>query len=159
MDVNERFEASAATMDELKAKLEKAHQTVKDSVRDGAANFRSDLKFTQESVDEVFVDAEKQHDLKVEERVDRIIDAEERRDERREERREAAKAKIDELKEKINDLGQAYAKADQEELIADLLIYAEDCEATALYMAQEAVLAYEAAAKEMADYYEKYGEE
>ena len=158
MDVNERFEASAAAMDELKAKLEKAHETVKDSMKDGVANFKADMKFTSDSVDEVFVDAEKQHDLKVEQRVDKVIDAEERFDAKKEERREARKARIDELKNKINDLGQAYAKADQEELIADLLVYAEDCEATALYMAQEAVLAYEAAARELADYYEKYGE-
>ena len=158
MDVNERFEASAATMDELKAKLEKAHETVKESMKDGVANFKSDVKFTTETVDEVFEDAEKQHDLNVEKRIDKVIDAEDKFDAKREERREARKAKIDELKGKINDLGQAYAKADQEELIADLLVYAEDCEATALYMAQEAVLAYEAAAKELADYYEKYGE-
>ena len=158
MDTNERFDEATKKMDELKAKLEEANKTVKESFKDGVANFKSDMEFTSTSIDEIFDDAEKKHDMKVEERIDKFIDADERREAKREERRAASTAKIENLQNKINDLGQAHAKADQEELIADLLTYAEDCQATAVYMAEEAVLAYRAAAEQIAIYNEKYGE-
>ena len=157
MELTERFEAATAKMDELKAKMEEANKAVKESVKQGAANFKSDMEFTQASIDEIFDEAEKKHDLKVEERIDNIIAADERIEEKREERREASRAKIKSLRDKINDLSRSYAKADQEELIIDLLTYADDCQETAIYMAEEAVLAYREAAEQIALYNEKYG--
>ena len=48
-------------------------------------------------------------------------------------------------------------KADQEEFILELLDYADECQATAVYMAEEAAVAYKTAAQEIAKYNEKYG--
>ena len=158
MDLTDRADAAAAKMNELKAKMEEANNAVKESIQQGAANFKSDMEFTQASIDEIFEDAEKKHDLKVEERIDKIIDADARLEEKRAERREASKAKIKNLQDKINDLSQAYARADMEELIIDLLTYADECQETAVCMAEEAVLAYKAAAEQIAIYKEKYGE-
>ena len=157
MDLTERFEAATAKMDELKVKMEEANKAVKESVKEGTANFISDMEFTQASIDEIFDDAEKRHDLKVEERVDNIIAADEKLEEKREERREAAVAKIKNLQDRINDLSRDYAKADQEQLIIDLLTYADVCQKTAIEMAEDAVYAYRAAAEQIAIYNEKYG--
>ena len=139
MELTDRFEAATAKMDELKAKMEEANKAVKESISQGAANFKSDMEFTQASIEEIFDDAE------------------DRAEEKREERREASRAKIKNLQDKINDLSQAYAKADQEELIVDLLTYADECQETAIEMAEEAVLAYRAAAEQIALYNDKYG--
>ena len=157
MSTEERFEAASVKMDELMAKIEEVNKALKESIKDGAANFKSDMKFTQESIDEIFDDAEKRHDQKVEERIDEIIALDEKLDEKKEERRDALRARIGNLQDKINDLSQAYAKADQEELIIDLLDYADDCRETAIEMAEEAILAYKAAAEQIALYNEKYG--
>ena len=59
--------------------------------------------------------------------------------------------------DRINELAQDIGKADQEQLILDLLDYADECQATAVEMAEEAALAYKAAAKELVKYNEKYG--
>ena len=158
MDLTERLDAAASKMVELRAKLEEANEAVKESFKEGAANFRSDMEFTQESIDEIFDEAEKHHDLKVEERIDNIIAADEKIEAKKEERREAQRAKIKKLQDKINDLSQAYAKADQEELIVELLEYADDCREAAIALAEESVLAYKAAAEQIEIYYEKYGE-
>ena len=158
MELQERFDAATAKLDELKAKMEEANKAVKESIKDGAANFRSDMEFTSSCIDEIFEEAEKKHDLKVEERVDNIIAADERLEEKREERREASRAKIKKLQDRINDISRDYAKADQEELILDLLAYADECHETAVYMAEEAIHAYKEAAEQIAIYKEKYGE-
>ena len=158
MDMTEKFEAASAKMDELKAKMEEANEAVKESFKQGAANFKSDMEFTSASIDEIFDEAEKTHDLKVEERIDNVIAFDEKLEDKKEERREAARAKFKNLQDKINDLSQAYAKADMEELIIDLLTYGDDCQAMAIEMAEEAVLAYRAAAEQIAIYNEKYGE-
>ena len=65
MDLNERFEEVSAKMDELKAKAEKASREVKESWNEGIANFKSDMAFTMESINEVADEAEKKHDQKV----------------------------------------------------------------------------------------------
>ena len=143
---------------ELRAKMEEANKAVKDSVRQGAANFRSDMEFTQASIDEIFDDAEKRIDARIEEGIENIEAADARIEERRDERREAASAKLKDLQNRINDLSQLYAKTDQEELILDLLSYADECQANAVYMAEQAVIAYKAAADQMEGYYEKYGD-
>ena len=158
MELNERFEAVSAKMDELKVKMEEANNAVKESFKQGAANFKSDMEFTQASIDEIFDAAETKHDLKVEERIDDIIAADASHEEKREERLEASKAKIKSLQDKINELSQAYAKADQEELIIELLTYADECQEVAIFMAKEAVLTYKAAAEQIEIYNEKYGE-
>ena len=112
---------------------------MKESFRQGAADFKSDMEFTKASIDEISDETERKIEVRSEERIGK------------------RKAKLEELQNKINDLGQAYAKADQEELIIGLLEYAEDCRATAVYMAEEAVTAYKAAADELAEYNKKYG--
>ena len=109
MSTEERFETASVKMDELKAKIEEVNKALKESIKEGAANFKS------------------------------------------------LRARIGNLQDKINDLSQAYAKADQEELIIDLLDYADDCRETAIEMAEEAILAYKAAAEQIALYNEKYG--
>ena len=139
MNTEERFEAAAASMDELKVKLEEVNEAVKESFRQGAAEFKSDMEFTKASIDEISDETERKIEVRSEERIGK------------------RKAKLEELQNKINDLGQAYAKADQEELIIGLLEYAEDCRATAVCMAEEAVTAYKAAADELAEYNKKYG--
>ena len=63
----------------------------------------------------------------------------------------------DALRDRINELAQDVSKADQEEFILDLLDYADECQATAVYMAEEAAAAYKAAAQEIVKYNEKYG--
>ena len=158
MDIMERFDAATAKLDELRDKLEEANKAVKESVKDGAASFRTHMEFTQSSIDEIFDDAEKRLDLKVEERVDNIIAADERLEEKREERYDASVAKLKKLQDRINDLSRDYAKADQEEIIIDLLAYADECHDTAVYMAEEAIKAYKAAAEQIEIYNEKYGE-
>ena len=135
MNSEERFKATAAGMDELKAKIEEVNRAVKESFSEGAANFRSDMEFTKSSIDEISDETEKKIELKAEQR----------------------KTKLQELQDRINDLGQAYAKADQEELITGLLEYADECRESAVYMADEAVNAYRAAAAELVKYNEKYG--
>ena len=94
MDLNERFEEVSAKMDELKAKAEKASREVKESWNEGIANFKSDMAFTMESINEVADEAEKKHDQKVEERIDKI---ETKRDERLEKRREKVYALRDRI--------------------------------------------------------------
>lgn len=158
MDFDERMEAAEAKKAELRTKMEEANKALKDSVRQGAANFRSDMEFTQASIDEIFDDAEKRIDARIEEGIENIEAADARIEERRDERREAASAKLKDLQNRINDLSQLYAKTDQEELILDLLSYADECQANAVYMAEQAVIAYKAAADQMASYYEKYGD-
>lgn len=158
MESQERFDAAAEKLDELKAKMEEAKTAVKDSIKDGVANFRSDMEFTSSCIDEIYDDAEKRHDQKIEENIDRIIAAEEKHEEKKEERREALRAKIKSLQDKINDLSWEYAKADQEELILDLLAYADECHEIAVYMAEEAIFAYKEAAEQIEIYKEKYGE-
>ncbi len=150
MDLNERFEEVSAKMDELKAKAEKASREVKESWNEGIANFKSDMAFTMESINEVADEAEMKHDQKVEEHIDKI---ETKRDERLEKRRE----KVYALRDRINELAQDVSKADQEEFILDLLDYADECQATAVYMAEEAAVAYKTAAQEIVKYNEKYG--
>ena len=139
MDLKERFDEVSARMDELKAKAEKASQDVKESWAQGIDDFRADMEFNRANFDEIADDAERKHDLRVEERIDRRI------------------ARAEALRDKINDLGEAYAKADQEELILGLLEYADECQAVAVYMAEEAAAAYKAAANEIAAYNDKYG--
>ena len=158
MTTEERVNAATAKMEELKAKLDEANEAVKDSFRQGAANFKSDMEFTAASIDEIADDAERKHDLRVEKTIDSIIAADEKIEAKREERLEKRKAKIEAARDRINELAQEVSKADQEQLIIDLLDYADDCQATAVYMAGEAALAYKAAARELADYYSKYGE-
>jgi NADH dehydrogenase/NADH:ubiquinone oxidoreductase subunit G len=158
MDLTERYDAVTAKMDELRAKLEESNEAVKESFKQGAADFRADMEFNQNSIDEILEEAKREHDIRVEERIDDIIATDEAFEARKEERREAARAKIKNLQDKINDLGQAYARADQEELIVDLLTYADECQEIAIYMSEEAILAYKAAAEQIALYYEKYGE-
>ena len=150
MDLNERFEEVTARMDELKVKAEKASNEVKESWSEGISNFKSDMEFTMASINEVADEAEKKHDMRVEERIDRI-------ETKREERLEKNRAKIYALRDRINELAQDVSKADQEELIVDLLTYADECQETAIEMAEEAVLAYRAAAEQIALYNEKYG--
>lgn len=197
MNLTEKFDEVSAKMDELKAKAEKAAQEVKESWTQGIADFKADMEFTGASISEIADDAERKHNLKVEERIDKAISASETIKEsfadgaanfkadgealksglrdaaveideqteitdakieaKREERAEEHRTKIEELRDKINDLGVAHAKADQEELILELLYYADDCQAIALYMAEEAAIAYKAAANELAIYNAKYG--
>lgn len=197
MDLTERFDAVSAKMDELKAKAEKASKEVKESWTQGIADLKADMEFTRANIDEIAADAERKHDLKVEERIDDAIAASEAVREsfaegaanlkadgdafvsdlkdaaveideqteiadakiaaKREEKAEKHRAKIEELRDRINDLGQAHARADQEELILELLEYADDCQAIAVYMAEEAAIAYKAAANEIAIYKAKYG--
>ena len=157
MNTEERFKEAAAGMDELKARIEEANKALKESFSEGAANFRSDMEFTKASIDEISDETERKIELKAEEKIDRIVDAEEKRDARKDERLEKRRTKLEELQNRINDLGQAYAKADQEELIIGLLEYADDCRGTAVYMADEAANAYRAAVRELAEYNRKYG--
>ena len=157
MNSEERFKAAAAGMDELKAKIEEVNKAVKESFSGGAANFRSDMEFTKSSIDEISDETEKKIELKAEQQVDKIIDAEEKMEAKKDARLEKRRTKLQELQDRINDLGQAYAKADQEELIMGLLEYADECRDTAVYMADEAVNAYRAAAAELVKYNEKYG--
>ena len=159
MNTEERFKEAASGMDELKAKIEEANKALKESFAEGAANFRSDMELTRASIDEISDETERKIELKTEETVDRIVDAEEKREAKRDERLEKRRSKLEELQNRINDLGQAYAKADQEDLIIGLLEYADDCRETAVYMADEAAYAYKAAAKELAEYKKKYGNE
>ena len=53
--------------------IEEVNKVLKESIKEGAANFKSDMKFTQESIDEIFDDAENKYDKKVEERIDDMI--------------------------------------------------------------------------------------
>ena len=141
MNSEERFEAAAAGMDELKAKIEEVNKAVRDSFTEGAANFRSDMQFTKSSIEGISDETEEKIEAKKDARL------------------EKRRTKLQELQDKINDLGQAYAKADQEDLIVGLIEYADECRDTAVYMADEAVNAYRAAAKELAKYNEKYGDQ
>ncbi len=157
MDINERFDEISAKMDELKAKAEKASEEVKESWNQGLADFKADMEFTMNSIDEIAEEAEKNHDLRVEKRIDDIIAADEKIEEKKEERAEKRREKLFALRDRINELAQDINKADQEQLIIDLLDYADECQETAVYMAEEAALAYKAAAEELVKYNAKYG--
>lgn len=157
MTTEERFEAASARMDELKAKIEEVNEAVRESFEQGAADFRSDMAFTKSSIDEISDEAERKIELKAEKQADRMVDAGEKLEARRDERLEKRRAKLESLQNKINDLGQAYARADQEELIIGLLEYGDECRDAAVYMAEEALYAYTAAAEELVKYNEKYG--
>ena len=139
MDMEKRFDEVSAMMDELRAKTEKAHQEIKGSFSDGVANFKADMEFTSKSIDEIADDAERKHDLRVEKRIDDVISASES------------------IRDKINSLAQERSRAEQEAVILDLLDYAEECQGVAAYMADEAVMAYRAAAGQLAEYKKKYG--
>lgn len=157
MDLNERIDAAKAKMDELKSKMEDANEAVKESWKQGVADFKSDMEFTKNTIAEISDEEERKLELKAEGRIEKIVEADEKIEAKKEERHEASMAKKKSLQDKINSLSQAYAKADQEELIMDLIDYAEECQENAAYMAEEAILAYKAAAEQIALYNEKYG--
>ena len=87
-----------------------------------------------------------------------MVETDEKLAARREERQEVSREKFRKLQDKINDLSQAYARADMEDLIIDLLDYADECQEAAVALAEEAALAYRTAAEQIAIYNEKYGE-
>ena len=194
MSFTERFDAAAARMDELKAKLEKASEEVKESWSQGVANFKSDMAVTRESIEEIAEENEARKQAKKDERREKAenvrdtvresfaegaenykSDMEVLRESLREvaagldEQNEAveakkeakvdeARAKLEETANRIYEVGQAFERADQEELILDLLAYAEECQAVADAMTDEAELALKAAAEQIAIYNEKFGE-
>jgi polyhydroxyalkanoate synthesis regulator phasin len=157
MDVNKRFEEVSARMTELRARADAASREVEESWKQGIENFKSDMQFTRSSIDEITDETERNIELSIERGIDRIIEADEKLEAKRSENLDAARSRVEKLQDKINSLGQAHAKADQEELILNLLDYADECQETAVHMAEEAARAYIAAAKEIALYDEKYG--
>ena len=187
MDINERLDAAAAKMEELRAKIEETNAEVKESFKEGAANFVSDMKFNRDQIEEISEEADRKSQLRLEKKIDRSLEVSDALreskeeglaqmkadaadfkanvaeigdayDEKMEARLDAAKAKVDAIRDKINDLGQAYARADLEELIVDLITYGDECYEASVYLADEAIAAYKAAAYELALYNEKYGE-
>lgn len=194
MSFTERFDAAAAKMDELRAKMEKASEEIKASWKQGVDQFKSDMEFNKAAIEEVSAEADRERELRIEKKIDNAIYASEtikesgeegaakfRSDmevlraslreiaegldeqnelvaEKKEARVEEARAKLEATADKIYGIGQAFERADQEELILDLLTYAEECQALADMMTDEAELALKAAAEQIAIYNEKYGE-
>lgn len=197
MNLTERFDAATAKMDELKEKLEKASKEVKESFEQGVENFKSDMKITRDSFEEIAEDQEARHDAKVaaqkakaEATADAVkesvtegvanyksdmeilrnslreiaVEVDEQTDiadtkiaADRASRVDAARAKVAQAKAQVEKVEEAFDKADREELIYDLLVYAEECQALADAMADEAEIALKAAAQQIALYEEAYG--
>ena len=156
MSIKERLDAAEAKLYELNAQMEDAKAAVTESMNESIEGFKADMENAKAGVKEASDEQERKLELKAEERMDSLIAADEKIEAGIEEKREASRAKRKRLQDKINELSQAYAKADQEELIMELIDYAEDCQAGAVYLAQEAVQAYKEAAEQIAIYNKKY---
>ena len=142
MGFTERFDAATAKMDELKARMGKASDEINESCQQGAAKFRSDMDVLRASLREIAESLDEQNEVVSEKREAKV---------------EEARAKLEATADKIYEIGQSFERADQEELIVDLLTYAEECQDLADMMADEAELALKAAAEQIAIYNEKFG--
>lgn len=121
----------------------RASETIKESGQQGVADFKSDMNTLRENLRDIAEDLDEQHEL---------VSA------KKEAKVEEARAKLQATADKIYEIGQSFERADQEELILDLLTYAEECQELADLMTDEAELALKAAAEQIAIYNEKFGE-
>lgn len=147
MSFDERMEALWAKREELRAKHDDRVKVIRDSIDAGDQQFVEDMKNLKWAFGEATAEINEQADAldaKIDEKIDERIDA-------AEERHENIKAKIAGFKSDIE-------KAEQEALIVDILVYAEDCADIAAYYSQEADFAMAAAEELIALYNEKFGE-
>ena len=121
-----------------------ASETIKESEQQGATNLRSDMDMLRENLRDIAEDLDEQHEL---------VSA------KKEAKVEEARAKLQATANKIYEIGQSFERVDQEELILDLLTYAEECQELADLMTDEAELALKAAAEQIAIYNEKFGDQ
>lgn len=144
MSFDERLEAIRARREELRAKNDEMVKAIRESVDAGDQKFAEDMKNLKWAFKEASDELNDQ--------ADAIDDMIEDKIEAAEDRRENIKSKIAGIKTEIQ-------KADQEALILDILIYAEDCAEIAAYYSEEADFAMAAAEEQIKIYKEKFGEE
>lgn len=147
MSFDERMEALKARREELRAKHDEMVKTVRESVDAGDQQFAEDMKTLKWAFGEASAELNEQADAldqKIDEKIDERIDA-------AEERRAKIKGKIADIKTDIE-------RAEQEALIVDILVYAEDCAEIAAYYSEEFDFAMAAAEELIANYNEKFGE-
>lgn len=142
MNFDERLEALRAKREERRAKNDEVVKALRESVDAGDQKFAEDVKNLKWAFGEVSAELGDQADA-IDDKIDEKIDA-------AEERRSNIKAKVAAFKTEIE-------KADQEDLIVDILVYAEDCAEVAAYFAQEADFAIAAAEEQIKIYNEKFG--
>ncbi len=147
MSFDERLEAIWAKREELRAKHDDRVKAVRESIDEGDKKFAEDMQTLKWAFGEASAELNEQADAidaKIDARIDEKIDASEAR-------RENIRAKVEGFKAEIE-------KAEQEALIVDILVYAEDCADIAAYYSQEADFAMAAAEELIAIYNEKFGE-
>ncbi len=143
MSFDERVEAFWAKREDVRAKHDERVKAIRDSIDAGDQKFVDDMKNLKWAFGEAAAELSDQADA-IDEKIEEKVDA-------AEDRRENIKAKIAGIKTEIE-------KADQEDFIVDLLVYAEDCAEIAAYFSNEADCAMAVAEEQIRLYNEKFGE-
>lgn len=143
MSFDERLEALKAKREEHRAKNDELVKSIRDSIDAGDQKFLEDMKNLKWAVGEASAELSDQADA-LDDLIDDKIDA-------AEDRRENIKAKLKGIK-------TDFEKAELEDLIVDILLYAEDCAEIAAYYSEEADFAMAAAEEQIKIYKEKYGD-
>lgn len=143
MSFEERLEAVKAKREAVRARNDEMVKIIRDSIDAGDEKFAEDLKNLKWAFGEVSAELDDQADA-IDEKIEEKIDA-------AEDRRENIRAKIAGIKTEIE-------KADREDFIVDLLIYAEECAEIAAYYSKEADYAMAVAEEQIKIYNEKFGE-
>lgn len=147
MSFDERLEALWAKRDEARAKHDEKVRILRESIDAGDKQFVEDMKTLKWAFGEASAELSDQADA-----IDDAID------EKIEERIEAAEDRRENIRSKIAGIKTEIEKADQEDFIVDLLVYAEDCAEIAAYFSEEADYAMAAAEEQIRIYKEKFGE-
>lgn len=143
MSFEERLEAVRARREELRAKNDEVVKAIRESVDAGDQKFAEDMKNLRWAFGEVSEELNDQADA-----IDDMI----------EDKIEAAEDRRENIRDKIAGIKTEIQKAEQESLILDVLVYAEDCAEIAAYYSEEADFAMAAAEELISNYKEKFGE-
>lgn len=143
MSFEERLEAVRARREELRAKNDEVVKAIRESVDAGDQKFAEDMKNLRWAFGEASEELNDQADA-----LDDMI----------EDKIEAAEDRRENIRDKIAGIKTEIQKAEQESLILDVLVYAEDCAEIAAYYSEEADFAMAAAEELISNYKERFGE-
>ena len=165
MTMKERLAQSQAKMDEMKARVAKASEKAKNARQMRREEIEAEMVEIDRAIEELDhqIDAQIADDIATfegdiaAEETNRAI-ARERRESKKNTALLKAQMRVNAAKERVAEKKAAKERDAQEKRIADLLDYADRCQETAIAYALEAEANIFAAARETAEYIEKYGE-